>query len=136
VQPRRVKELPRLIQTSNPAPSRIGRRGQGGVAAAARGGGGAGVVWVVQGGGGDAASTSGSGLASTVAPVPYVELGFQRLGWQQWGYSGEAPGYRGGRGGGGGISGGWRRSCATSRRWRRLNCERWVGLEELEPSSG
>jgi hypothetical protein len=42
--PYHVKEIPRQIRTKKPAPSRIGRRGWGGIAAATRDGGGAGVV--------------------------------------------------------------------------------------------
>jgi hypothetical protein len=44
---RRAKELTPLIQTKKLPPSRIGRRGQGGVAAAAKCGGGVEVMQVV-----------------------------------------------------------------------------------------
>jgi hypothetical protein len=91
-------------------PSRIGRRGRGGVAVAAGGGGRAGVVQVVGGGGGGGtADTPGGGVAPAMVTTPYVELGFRGLGWRWWGYSSEVPGYIGGYGG-------W---------WER----RWVGPE-------
>jgi hypothetical protein len=106
-----ILELPRRIRTKKTASSRIGRRGSGWSSkrrpevvvepglcgqneAAGRGG---------------TAAAPGGGLAPAAAP--YVELGFQGLGWRWRGYSGEVPGYRGARGGGDGW---WRGSGAAS----------------------
>jgi hypothetical protein len=106
-----ILELPRRIQTKKPLSSRIGRRGSGWSSNGSQ------RWWWSRGcagrmrrqAGGGTAAAPGGGLAPAAAP--YVELGFQGLGWRWRGYSGEVPGYRGARGG---SDGWWRGSGAAS----------------------